>query len=306
MGAPKQKWTAEEEAALKAGVLKHGAGKWRTILTDPEFNSILHLRSNVDLKDKWRNINVTAIWGSRQKAKLALKRNLPNPKHDNNPLAVSTVIQSHEEIVDAKPLAISGGKLQTTESKQPIARLDHLILEAITNLKELGGSDRAAIAMYIEEQYWAPPNLKKLLSSKLKHMVANGKLIKVKHRYRIAPSSASSEKRRSSSMLLLEGKQKDSSRADKSNVNILTKSQVDADLSKMRSMTAQEAAAAAAQAVAEAEAAIAAAEEAAREAEAAEAEAEAAQVFAKAAMKALKCRRLGKVLLCDFTSYVDL
>ena len=50
MGAPKQKWTAEEEAALKAGVRKHGAGKWRTILTDPEFSGILHLRSNVDLK----------------------------------------------------------------------------------------------------------------------------------------------------------------------------------------------------------------------------------------------------------------
>lgn len=50
MGAPKQKWTAEEEAALKAGVLKHGTGKWRTILMDPEFSSILRLRSNVDLK----------------------------------------------------------------------------------------------------------------------------------------------------------------------------------------------------------------------------------------------------------------
>lgn len=50
MGAPKQKWTAEEEAALKAGVLKHGAGKWRTILTDPEFSDVLHMRSNVDLK----------------------------------------------------------------------------------------------------------------------------------------------------------------------------------------------------------------------------------------------------------------
>jgi len=50
MGAPKQKWTAEEEAALKAGVVKHGAGKWRTILTDPEFSSILRMRSNVDLK----------------------------------------------------------------------------------------------------------------------------------------------------------------------------------------------------------------------------------------------------------------
>ena len=50
MGAPKQKWTNEEEAALKAGVVKHGAGKWRTILKDPEFSSVLYLRSNVDLK----------------------------------------------------------------------------------------------------------------------------------------------------------------------------------------------------------------------------------------------------------------
>lgn len=50
MGAPKQKWNAEEEAALKAGVVKHGAGKWRTILKDPEFAHILYLRSNVDLK----------------------------------------------------------------------------------------------------------------------------------------------------------------------------------------------------------------------------------------------------------------
>ncbi|XP_030498429.1 telomere repeat-binding factor 2 isoform X3 [Cannabis sativa] len=288
MGAPKQKWTAEEEAALKAGVIKHGAGKWRTILTDPEFSSILHLRSNVDLKDKWRNINVTAIWGSRQKAKLALKKNLPTPKLDNNPLALVTVVQNVEEVVDAKPLAIASGTMRNTNSKEPNARLDKLILDAITNLRELRGSDRAAIAMYIEEKYWAPPNLKKLLSTKLKHMTENGKLIKVKHRYRIGSSSTGAEKRRNSSVLPLEERPKDHSVAEKSDVIILTKSQVDADLSKMRSMTAQEAAAAAAQAVAEAEAAIAAAEVAAREAEAAEAEAEAAQVFAKAAMKALK------------------
>lgn len=50
MGAPKQRWTAEEEAALKAGVAKHGTGKWRTILRDPEFTALLRLRSNVDLK----------------------------------------------------------------------------------------------------------------------------------------------------------------------------------------------------------------------------------------------------------------
>jgi transcription factor MYB, plant len=74
--------------------------------------------------------------------------------------------------------------------------------------------------------------------------------------------------------------------------NILSKSQIDVELLKMRCVTAQEVAAAATKADAEAEAAIAEAETAAREAEAAEAEAEVAREIAKAAMKALKCRRL--------------
>ncbi|RZR91274.1 hypothetical protein BHM03_00019369, partial [Ensete ventricosum] len=50
MGAPKQKWTSEEEEALRAGVEKHGAGKWRTIQKDPEFSRCLSTRSNIDLK----------------------------------------------------------------------------------------------------------------------------------------------------------------------------------------------------------------------------------------------------------------
>ncbi|KAJ0097206.1 hypothetical protein Patl1_28506 [Pistacia atlantica] len=341
MGAPKQKWTAEEEAALKAGVLKHGTGKWRTILSDPEFSVVLQSRSNVDLKDKWRNINVTAIWGSRQKAKLALKKTSLTPKHDgrtlltpkhdaqtlmtpkhdaqtlmilkhnaqtlttpkhdaqtqltpeldNNPMALSTLSQNHEEVVDAKPLAISGGTFRSSGSKEAVARLDKLILEAIAKLKEPNGSDRASIANYIEKQYCAPENLRKLLATKLKLMTANGSLMKVKHKYSIAPSAAASIAKRSPK-LLLEGRQKVSPKPHKKDITILTKSQVEADLSRMRGMTAQEAAAAAAQAIAEAEVAIAEAEEAAREAEKAEAEAEAAQVFAKAAMKALKCRTL--------------
>ncbi|XP_052727816.1 telomere repeat-binding factor 2 isoform X2 [Vigna angularis] len=295
MGAPKQKWTAEEEAALKAGVVKHGAGKWRTILTDPEFSAILRMRSNVDLKDKWRNINVTAIWGSRQKAKLALKRSLPAPKIDNNHMALSTVVH-HDEVLDTKPLAVSGGPLQSPSFKEQISRLqniqlvDNHILEAIVNMKEQKGSDKGAIISYMEEKYRCPPNISKLLSTKLKHMVASGKIIKEKHKYRIASSSVVSEKRRSTS---LEGRSKDPSEANKNvDVNILSKSQIDEEISKVKGLTAQEAAAAAAKAVAEAEAAIAQAEAAAREAEAAEAEAEAAQVFAKAAMKALKCKML--------------
>lgn len=56
MGAPKLKWTPEEEVALRAGVIKYGPGKWRTILKDPEFSGVLYLRSNVDLKVEFRVI----------------------------------------------------------------------------------------------------------------------------------------------------------------------------------------------------------------------------------------------------------
>nr|AFK43192.1 unknown [Medicago truncatula] len=177
-------------------------------------------------------------------------------------------------------------------SKEQISRLDSLIFDSIVKLKEPKGSDIAAIAAYIEDQYRSPPNLIKLLSTKLKHMVASGKLVKVNHKYRIATNSTkTSEKRRCSSLLLLEGRPKDSPKAEKTDANVLSKSQIDVELLKMRGVTAQEVAAAA-KAVAEAEAAIAEAETAAREAETAEAEAEAARVFAKAATKALKCRRL--------------
>lgn len=91
-------------------------------------------------------------------------------------------------------------------------------------------------------------------------------------------------------MLLLEGRQRISHKVNNDDINVLTKSQIDLELSKLRSMTPQEAAAAAARAVAEAEAAVAEAEEAAREADVAEADAEVAQAFAAAAMKTLKGR----------------
>ncbi|XP_042508816.1 telomere repeat-binding factor 1-like isoform X2 [Macadamia integrifolia] len=290
MGAPKQKWTAEEEAALKAGIAKHGAGKWRTILRDPEFSSILSMRSNVDLKDKWRNMSVTAHgWGSRDKARLALKRSQQFPKQDDNPMA------SDEEIIDANPLALSSETLQTAGLKKPMTRLDNLILEAISTLNEPTGSNKTAISTYIEDQCWAPSNFKRpSLSAKLKHLTATGKLIKVKRKYRIAPTSIFLEGRRiNSGLALIEGRQKDS---EKDDVKIFTRSQVDAELAKMRHMTAKEAAAAAARAVAEAEAAMAEAEEATGEAEAAEADAEAAQAFAEAAMMTLNGRNYSNLV----------
>ncbi|XP_031287610.1 telomere repeat-binding factor 1 [Pistacia vera] len=300
MGAPKQKWTQEEEAALKAGVIKHGAGKWRTILKDPEFSGVLYLRSNVDLKDKWRNMSVmTNGWGSREKSRLAIKRTAHAPKLEENSLslAANAALSDEEEILDVKPVTVSGVPQIAAAPKRSIVRLDNLIMEAITTLKEPGGSNKTSIAAYIEEQYWAPPDFKRLLSAKLKYLAATGKLIKIKRKYRIAPTIPFSDRRRNSSMLLIEGRQRVSSQVDNDDVNIPTKSQIDLELAKMRSMTPQEAAVAAARAVAEAEAAIAEAEEAAREAEAAEADAEAAQAFAEAAMKTLKGRNNPKMMI---------
>ncbi|KAF6173076.1 hypothetical protein GIB67_009996 [Kingdonia uniflora] len=360
MGAPKQKWTSEEEAALKAGIVKHGAGKWQGILKDPEFSPILCLRSNVDLKDKWRNMSVTANgWGSREKARLALKKNKHSIEHGEDSLAINNVIQSDEEIIDTKPLGVSGGMQQIDGLKKSMKReikahiwntagqerfravtsayyrgtvgalivydiarrttfnsvsrwlelnskLDSLILEAITNLKEPIKDD---IAIYIEDQYNAPPNFNKVLSAKLKVMTASGKLIKVdqvtalssnlfcpltfpekmeQRNYRIGPDAAFSEKRRSTATVL-ERRQREFPRGESGNFKILTNSQIDVEVSKMTNRAAlEEAAVAAARAIAEAEAAIAEAEDATREAEAAEADSEAAQAFAEAAMSYLR------------------
>ena len=45
-------WANEEVRELIRGVEEFGAGKWRKIWENYQFNS----RSNEDLKDKWRNL----------------------------------------------------------------------------------------------------------------------------------------------------------------------------------------------------------------------------------------------------------
>ncbi|XP_031115057.1 telomere repeat-binding factor 1-like [Ipomoea triloba] len=290
MGAPKQKWTSEEEAALKAGVSKYGVGKWSTILKDPEFAAVLCTRSNVDLKDKWRNLHVMANgWGSRQRGKIVYKGTQSTPKHEDNSMALIPVVENDMEVIDAKPLVSTCETLQAVHPKKPISSLDDLILEAIVKLKEPRGSSRSSISLYIEEHYAAPPNLERLLAANLKVLTENGRLVKVKHQYRIPPSRVqlSINVKVEPSTFPLGGKQMHYLKPEKNATRILTKAQIDAELEKMKNMTAQEAAAAAAQAVAEAEAAIADAEQAAREAEEAEAEAEAAQSLAEATSKAL-------------------
>lgn len=297
MGAPKQRWTSEEEAALRAGVAKHGVGNWRTILNDPELSSTLRYRSNVDLKDKWRNMNViVTASSSRDKGRTSVKKTRAGPKNNDHPAAISTITSDVDEIVDAKPIKlVSSEAWNISNSKKTHSRLDNIIMEAIKNLNEPMGSHRTTIANYIEEQYWAPSNFDHLLSAKLKELATSGKLIKMNRKYRIAPSSLRSEGR-SPKMLLLEDMQREPLKVVTEASRTLTRSQVDAELAHMATMTAEAAEAAAARAVAEAEAIMAEAEVAAREAEAAEAEAQAAQAFAEAALLTLKNRNAAKLI----------
>ncbi|GFP90295.1 telomere repeat-binding factor 1 [Phtheirospermum japonicum] len=300
MGAPKQKWTSEEEAALKAGIRKYGIGKWSTILKDPEFSHILRARSNVDLKDKYRNLNCMVL-GSRQKTKTSNRSNQLTIKQDENTSVRSEIIEKESDVTS---LAVSCEISQGAGSRKPISRMrdlgssgndcriDDVILEAITKLKEPRGSNRSSIAQYINEHYLASPDLEKILAANLKTLTENRRLIKVKNQYRIAPKSVTFSVGKEPKLLENGGSTKDYSESKKNEIVLLTKAMIDAELEKMKSMSAEEAAKAAAQAVAAAEAAIAEAEAAAKEAEEAEAEAEAAQCFADAAQRALNFQTL--------------
>lgn len=64
-------------------------------------------------------------WGSREKARLALKRMHQSSKDDDNSMALANLDQSDEELLDEQPLAVSmGSPPQIGSSKRSIIRLD--------------------------------------------------------------------------------------------------------------------------------------------------------------------------------------
>lgn len=183
MGAPKQKWTAEEEAALRAGVEKYGPGKWRAIQKDSKFGPCLTSRSNVDLKDKWRNMSVSANGlGSARK-----------------PLAITGgpgMMTLMEDAVSVLPLAVlppiddaqalKRESADTSGDRKSLgSRYDDMVFEAVMGLKETYGSSNASIASYIEERHAVPSNFRRLLTTKLKELALAGKLVKVRQNYKM-------------------------------------------------------------------------------------------------------------------------
>ncbi|CAA0816179.1 Telomere repeat-binding factor 5 [Striga hermonthica] len=170
MGNRKLKWTAEEEEALMAGIAKHGAGKWKTILVDAEFADILSNRSNVDLKDKWRNIGANHGQDS----------NVITPK---NGRATATSMQE----LQTKMSPHACGSKDNSNGKSPLSpqevndapKLNSMILEAISTFKDGRGSDFGAILGFIERKYEVPQGFRRSLISKLRRLVSQGTLEKV-------------------------------------------------------------------------------------------------------------------------------
>eukprot|EP00250_Pteridium_aquilinum_P014760 c22185_g1_i1 orf=356-1243(-) len=267
-GVVKQKWTLEEEAALRAGVEKYGAGKWRAIQKDADYGACLISRSNVDLKDKWRNMSVSANGlGSREKAAriLAAKMKQVGTTHSQGEIG------SEMKVANAHPMTVAA-----KDKKLLGARFDHLILEAVTNLKDSNGGSKGQIASYLESHYPVPSNFKRLLAAKLKFLIQQGKLTKMRRNYSTTPDT----------FRIVEGPGEQYSQESAGGKQPLVNSECQASEEaalKHKSMAADEAAQIAAQAVADAEAAAAAAEEAARVAEIAEAEWEAAEAAAELA-----------------------
>ncbi|CAN7035248.1 unnamed protein product [Brassica rapa subsp. trilocularis] len=184
MGNQKLKWTEEEEEALLAGVRKHGPGKWKNILRDPEFAGQLSNRSNIDLKDKWRNLSVAPdIQGSKDKVRT------PKIKAAAFQLAAVAAASTPSPSSNHSPvpsLPRSGSDLSIDDScnfmvdAKNAPRYDGMIFEALSSLTDANGSDVTAIYNFIVQKgHEVPPNFKRILGSRLRRLASQGKLEKV-------------------------------------------------------------------------------------------------------------------------------
>lgn len=191
MGAPKQKWTSEEEGALRAGVEKYGAGKWQTILKDPEFALCLASRSNVDLKDKWRNLMSVNAGGQGSKTP-RLKSIAAVPLSSVSPLSATApgaamlikseaIIPSSTDIVTYSPKSTPA----SARNHSPRCDYDDMILEALTALRDPNGIEANTIASFMEERHQLPPSFRRTLGSKLKRLVSQEKIIKIRNSYKL-------------------------------------------------------------------------------------------------------------------------
>ncbi|CAA0294130.1 unnamed protein product [Arabidopsis thaliana] len=157
------RWKKE---ALLAGLAKHGSGKWTSILDDPEFAAQLLDRTNINLKDKWRNI------------KKSRTQSLESTSIFTSPSETSRSVVSYE----ASP--------SSSSDMSNDARYDAMVFEAVSTINDENGSNLKEILRFIEGQHEVPQNFKKLLSYSLGILVSQDKLKKVRNRYKISVTKA--------------------------------------------------------------------------------------------------------------------
>ncbi|XP_010539165.1 PREDICTED: telomere repeat-binding factor 4-like [Tarenaya hassleriana] len=219
MGNQKQKWTAEEEEALLAGVAKHGPGKWKNILRDPDFSSQLTHRSNIDLKDKWRNLSVApgkvaflpegeSFFSVETIGELRPPWILGVNSMDINNMedwlltitAAAAAASTATTNINPSPaaslprsassdLSMDDNSLNIAVDAKNAPRYDGMIFEALSALSDANGSDITAILSFIEKRHELPLNFRRILGSRLRRLAAQGKLEKVQNFYKISDPS---------------------------------------------------------------------------------------------------------------------
>ncbi|GAB2277604.1 hypothetical protein Dimus_012312 [Dionaea muscipula] len=117
-----------------------------------------------------------------------------------NPVAAGVVNQA---ALDPEPAG--GDSMARAETKDPKPKVAprkpsahppffQMISDAVVALKERTGSSQYAIQKFIEEKHrQLPSNFRKLLLVQLKKFVAGGKLVKVKHSFKLAASSSAAK-----------------------------------------------------------------------------------------------------------------
>ncbi|CAI9261949.1 unnamed protein product [Lactuca saligna] len=143
------RWTLEEENALRAGVDKYGTGKWVKILTDEDLAPCLIARTNIDLKDKWRNLCGNA---SRRAVSLQCSTDkeigsgydAKNPKSlpsTNNSDGLHVTDHSYTENIDIQELVDEENQnveLDIKEAIQSMKESGYNTYEVVVTLENLG------------------------------------------------------------------------------------------------------------------------------------------------------------------------
>jgi len=194
MGAPKQKWTEEEEIALKAGVQKHGVGKWRAIQKDPCFKSALSSRTNVDLKDKWRNLNIDLSASPRTPVRVKIGEKRARTRPDSEPFRSRKLHVDHDKPQknnSKKMLQLNGHRnghsnvldVQLYSPKNLLKTLEHMIVAAIIALDDEKGLTLGDTVLWIEEHCGIPRESQGTLQSTLSSLVSRRRLSETAGRY---------------------------------------------------------------------------------------------------------------------------